>query len=138
VADSFMLHLLTPTESLFEGPVHSVSLPGEAGDFGVMQNHTRFASTLRCGHMQYVLEGKTHRVAVGGGFVEVSSQGVIVLADSAERPDDIDIARAEQARDHARAELARIDPADHKARERWQAHLDRALNRIALLGVKDD
>ncbi len=130
MANTFLLKLLTPYRTLFEGPVAAVGLPGEHGEFGVLSDHTKLASALRPGVVRFVTEGETGRYVVGGGFAEVTARGVVVLADSAERPKEIDLARAEESRDRARAELKTIGPTDTALRARLEARLARAENRI--------
>ncbi len=130
MANTFAFKLLSPYKSLFEGQVEAVMLPGERGEFGVLSNHTKFATSLRSGVVRFVADGQTHRYAIGGGFSEVHTDGVVVLADSAEAPDKINLQRAEESRDKAKADLQRLDPADTSGRARLEAHLARAENRI--------
>lgn len=132
MANTFPFKLLCPYKSLFEGRVEAVMLPGEQGEFGVLSSHTKFATALRPGVVRFVADGQTQRFAIGGGFSEVHADGVVVLADSAERSDKIDLPRAEKSREHALAELKQLDPADTTRRERLEAHLARAENRIRL------
>ena len=130
MANTFAFKLLSPYKSLFEGRVEAVMLPGELGEFGVLSNHTKFATSLKPGVVRFVVDGQTTRFAIGGGFSEVHADGVVVLADSAERPDQIDLQRAEESRERARTELRQMDPADTDRKARLEAHLARAENRI--------
>jgi F-type H+-transporting ATPase subunit epsilon len=132
VADTFQLKLLCPYCSMFEGPVEAAMLPGEAGEFGVLANHTKFASILQPGVVRFVTDGETQRYAVGGGFVEVGEDGVIVLADSAEHPDEIDTARAEKSIERAHAELTELTPDAIDRRAKLEARIARAKNRLRL------
>lgn len=130
MADTFQLKLLTPYKGLFEGQVEAILLPGVQGEFGVLSRHTKFTSALQPGVVRFVADGQTQRFSVGGGFAEVSEAGVVVLADSAERPDQIDLERAERALDEARRELAELDPTKAALRARLEARMARAANRL--------
>ena len=132
MADTFQLKLLTPYKSLFEGPVEAVMVPGAEGEFGVLSNHTKFASALQPGAIRFVADGETQQFAVGGGFAEVSEDGVVILADSAERTDLIDTDRATQALEETRKELAELDPTQTALRARLEAKIARAENRLKL------
>lgn len=132
MANTFQLKLLCPYCSMFEGPVEAAMLPGEAGEFGVLANHTKFASTLQPGVVRFVADGETHRYAVGGGFVEVGEDGVIVLADSAEHPDEIDVERAEKSIERAHAELTGLTPDEIDNKTKLEARIARAKNRLTL------
>lgn len=130
MANTFAFKLLSPYKSLFKGRVEAVMLPGELGEFGVLSNHTKFATGLRPGVVRFVAAGQTERFAIGGGFAEVHAEGVVVLADSAERANQIDMKRSEESSERTLAELKLIDPADTARRARLEARLARAENRI--------
>ncbi len=133
MAGTFKLRLLTPYCSCFEADAQGVMLPGEQGEFGILSNHTKFASTLKPGAVRIVTDdGKTTVFAITGGFAEVSDMGVMVLADSAERPEDIDIERAKKSKADAEAELASIDPSNELLKKRMEKRIERADNRIRL------
>ena len=107
----------------------SVVVPGAEGYFGVLSDHVQLISSLRAGLIEYEdTNGQRHYVTVSGGFAEVSAERVNVLADAAERAQDIDVARAERALDNARkalrGELSGVTSEDATA------ELDRAMNRI--------
>jgi F-type H+-transporting ATPase subunit epsilon len=102
MADQLMLEVATPTRLVVSEAVDEVVAPGALGYFGVLPGHAPFLTTLGVGELTY-RKGRTERhLAVAGGFAEVRNDKVIVLADAAEFPEDIDLARAERAR--ARAE----------------------------------
>jgi F-type H+-transporting ATPase subunit epsilon len=132
VAKHFQLRLLTPYRSLFDGEVDAVIVPGEHGEFGVLAMHTKFVTTLKPGVLRYVKEGQTVRYAVSGGFAEVHQDGVTVLADSMERPEDIDADRAKESRDRAYKELEQRSSMEPKQVLRWEDRLARAENRLKL------
>jgi F-type H+-transporting ATPase subunit epsilon len=88
------LHISSPDQSISQ-EVDFVSLPGSEGDFGVLPGHTPFFTSLRTGAMWYQQGGQKHFLMVSVGFVEVLPDSVTVLAQVAERAEDLDQARAE-------------------------------------------
>jgi F-type H+-transporting ATPase subunit epsilon len=91
---SISLHIVTPDQS-FTHDVDEVSLPGSEGDFGVLPGHTPFFTSIRTGQMSYRKGAERHYLAVSVGFVEVLPDRVTVIAQIAERAEDLDEARAE-------------------------------------------
>jgi F-type H+-transporting ATPase subunit epsilon len=91
---SITLNIVTPDQS-FAHEVDEVSLPGSEGDFGVLPGHTPFFTALRTGQMWYRKGAAKHYLAVSVGFVEVLPAKVTVIAQVAERAEDLDQARAE-------------------------------------------
>lgn len=90
---SIALHIVTPDQS-FSHAVDEVSLPGAEGDFGVLPGHTPFFTALRTGQMWYRTGAEKHYLAVSVGFVEVLPSKVTVIAQVAERAEDLDETRA--------------------------------------------
>lgn len=88
------LHIVSPDASISQ-EVDEVSLPGAEGDFGVLPGHTPFFTALRTGQMWYRQGTEKHKLVVSIGFVEVLPDQVSVLAQVAERAEDLDEARAE-------------------------------------------
>ena len=88
------LHIVSPDTSISQ-EVDEVSMPGVEGDFGVLPGHTPFFTALRTGAMWYRQGGEKHHLMVSIGFVEVLPDSVRVLAQVAERAEDLDEARAE-------------------------------------------
>jgi F-type H+-transporting ATPase subunit epsilon len=88
------LSIVTPDHS-YAHEVDEVSLPGVEGDFGVLPGHTPFFTALRTGQMWYRIGAEKHQLVVSIGFVEVLPDRVTVLAQVAERAEDLDTARAE-------------------------------------------
>jgi F-type H+-transporting ATPase subunit epsilon len=91
---SLTLNIVTPDQS-FVHEVDEVSLPGAEGDFGVLPGHTPFFTAIRTGPMWYRKGAEKHHLAVSVGFVEVLPAKVTVIAQVAERAEDLDQARAE-------------------------------------------
>ena len=97
---------------VFEGDADIVVLPGTAGEMGILPHHTPLLTTLKMGVIKVRLEGKEEIFTVTGGLAEIQPQVVTVLADAAENIDEIDIARAEAARERAKQLLEEGPPAE--------------------------
>src|ERR1035441_667522 len=87
---TFHFELVSPEKLLFSGEVEQVDVPGAEGDFGVLEGHAPFVSTLRPGILTVHGSGGEQKIVVLGGFAEVSAEGLTVLADVAEAIQDID------------------------------------------------
>jgi F-type H+-transporting ATPase subunit epsilon len=127
---SFPLRIVTPAKTLYAGDVASLQAPGTEGSFGVLSNHAPMVASLTTGTIDFVEDGDRRNLATSGGFVEVSADGVTVLAETAEFNDDIDVNRAEASRERARQ---RLTDGTHD-RVRAEAALQRAMNRLKVAG----
>ena len=121
------LTVVTPERKLVDQDVDEVVLPGTEGYFGVMEGHAPFLTTLRVGRIEYRRGGETSYLSVAWGFVEVLPKSVRVLADIAERAEDIDVERAKEA--HGRAE-GRMREGGDIDWDRARAALEKALVRL--------
>jgi F-type H+-transporting ATPase subunit epsilon len=133
MADRVTLEIATPTRLVVTETVDEVVAPGSEGYFGVLPGHAPFLTTLGTGELTYRIGGEERHLAVSGGFAEVRNDKVIVLADTAERPEEIDRERAERARERAEQRLS------GRAQEeidfvRAQCALARALMRLQVAG----
>jgi len=137
VAKPFKLRLLTPYKSVFEDEVEAISVPGENGEFGVLAGHTKFITTLVPGVLRYVHVGKTERAAIGGGFTEVCPDGVTVLADSMEKPEEIDVERAELSRREALEDLEKKRELSPEQVAHIEERLTRAQNRLRVAKLEE-
>ncbi len=133
MARTFHLEVVTPDRQLMSEEVVSVIAPGVEGYLGVLANHAPLVTELRVGilHVRYP-DDTEENIAVSGGFMQVVGNRVLVLADAAERPQDIDIHRAREALIRARQLLQ--DPTVD--RERARVALERAVNRLRAAGVE--
>jgi F-type H+-transporting ATPase subunit epsilon len=129
VAERLTLELATPTRLIVSAEVDEVVVPGSQGYFGVLPGHAPLLATLGIGELTYRIGREEYDVAVVGGFTEVRNDKVIILADSAEMPADIDRNRAERARERAEARLAGRSQEDVDY-ARATAALARALTRL--------
>jgi F-type H+-transporting ATPase subunit epsilon len=125
------LDIITPERNLLSETVDSVTVPGAGGELGILPGHTPLISQLQTGVLSYAQAGATKRLHVSGGFVEVRDDRVSVLADLAERPEEIDASRARLAREHAEKALSAFSGTEEDF-ERARAELERSMVRIQL------
>lgn len=92
------LEIVTPEQKVIDEPVDAVTIPTAKGEIGILPNHAPLISTLKSGVLSYTNKGTTEKLVVSGGFVEVSTDKVSILADIAENSAEIDVeaARSEQ------------------------------------------
>jgi len=104
---TYPLKLVTPERIIYEAQVTEVLLRASEGDMGVLAHHVPLITAVRPCVVQVLdAEGTWHRFAVGGGFLEVGRQETVILADTAELPEELDHERATAARDRALERLA--------------------------------
>jgi len=124
------LAVVTAEGESFSGEVDAVVAPGELGEFTVLPSHAKLISSLNSGILRFDQGGNSVSLALTGGFLEVANNKVTVLADAAERDEDIDLERAEAALERAQERIASA-PADLDL-ERALASMRRARLRINL------
>ncbi len=125
----FELSVVTPEKTAININVVSVTVPSSDGYIGIWAHHAPLMTAMRIGCLEYITEGGVHEVlAVSNGFVEVADNKVVVLADSVEQQDEINVERAKLARARARERLAegRTNIDIDRARESYE----RAVNRL--------
>ena len=113
MAERILLEIVTPERKVFEEEVDRVEVPGLNGELGILPGHTELISQLKpAGLLTYHIGDIKGEVAISDGFVEVSPDRVIILADIAERPEDIDLAKALELKGAAERNLqqAMSDP----------------------------
>ena len=99
MADKIQLEVVTPERRVLGEPVDMVTVPGLNGEMGILPGHTPLISQLKTGVLSYLQDGRTTQLLVSGGFVEVRDDRVSVLAEIAERPEEIDVSAARASRD---------------------------------------
>jgi F-type H+-transporting ATPase subunit epsilon len=129
MADKIRLRLVTPSRLLLDEEVDEVTAPGVLGEFGVLPNHIAFLTLLAPGEMSYKQGAQRTRLAIGGGYAEVLSNVMTVLADAAEFADEIDVDRAQRAKDQAEKKITALNPEDGDFAVA-EAALKRALARL--------
>jgi F-type H+-transporting ATPase subunit epsilon len=123
------LEFVTPERAIVHEDVDEVELPGEEGFFGVLPGHAPLLAALKTGPMWYRSGADKHYAFIASGFAEVLPDRVSVLAQVAERAEDIDIQRADASKRRAEERLARPTVVDLDA-ERARVALLRALTRL--------
>ena len=123
------LEIVTPEKLVAHDAVSEVTLPGKNGYLGVLPGHAPLLTELAPGELEYTSGGSHHNLVVDWGFAEVLGDRVIVLVQSAERPEEIDVERAEKAKARAEDRLKRFDDPEID-RERARVALSRALARL--------
>lgn len=129
--DKIRLEVVTPERRVLAEPVDMVTVPGLGGELGILPGHTPLISQLQTGVLTYVQEGKSYSLHVSGGFVEVRDDHVAVLAEVAERPDEIDAARAKISRDKLEKQLNAWSGTEEDF-EVAKTKLDRSMVRLQL------
>ena len=107
LAGKILLEVVAPDKLVFSEYVDQVSAPGTEGDFGILPGHCPFLTTLRVGELEYRVGEKVRYISVLWGFTEVTPNKVTVLAEIAEKAEDIDVERSKQKVADAEAHLER-------------------------------
>lgn len=132
---TFLLEIVTPERKVYAEDVNMVVVKGAEGELGILPNHIPLVTPLRISAAKIKQGSKETIVAVQGGFLEVRKDKVVLLAESAEFPSDIDVERAQAAKTRAEQRLtsARKDEVDFR---RAELALQRAMNRLEIGGRK--
>lgn len=126
------VEIVTPERVAYSEPADFVVVPGVEGYLGILPMHAPIVAGIDIGIIKVITGGQETKLAVSGGFMEVSNDKVVILADSAEQSDEIDVKRAKAAQERAEQRLANrasdIDVA------RAEAALRRAISRLKAAG----
>jgi F-type H+-transporting ATPase subunit epsilon len=125
------IDVVTAEKMVYSDQVDMVIAPGSEGELGILPHHTPLMTMLKPGELLLKKGAEEISLAVSGGFLEIRPDHIIVLADAAERAENIDAARAEAARKRAEQRLANIGPEEDRARA--EAALVRALARLQIV-----
>jgi F-type H+-transporting ATPase subunit epsilon len=110
MADSFQLEIVTPEKLVVRDRVEEMQIPGKNGYLGILPGHAPLISELAVGQISYRNGSETHYLCVAWGFAEVLPDKVTILAETAERGEDVDCARAQKAKERAEKRLTSGDP----------------------------
>jgi F-type H+-transporting ATPase subunit epsilon len=132
MAEQLQLEIVTPERRVLSEAVEAVTIPAANGELGVLPGHTPLISQLQSGILSYTRGNTTERLHVAGGFIEVNHDRVSVLAEVAERPEEIDAARARLARERAEKTLSAWNGTEEDF-EMARARLKRSLARLQLV-----
>jgi F-type H+-transporting ATPase subunit epsilon len=128
---TFSLEIVTPTRVITEEKVSYLRCPGVDGSLGVMADHAAAIIALSVGEVKITIGNQEKFIATSGGFVDISSEKVLLLLETAEQSSDIDVKRANTAVQRAKD---RIEGKDKIDVFRAEAALMRALNRLSIAG----
>src|SRR6516162_10393847 len=131
MAETIQLEIVTPERRVVNDSVEEVTIPGRSGYLGVLPGHAPLITELAVGEISYKTSGQTRRLAVAWGFAEVLPEKVTILAETAEKAEEIDVPRAEAAKHRAEAELSK---AGVQGNPEAQAALERANTRLEVAG----
>jgi F-type H+-transporting ATPase subunit epsilon len=131
------LEIVTPDRQVARDSVTAVTVPGKEGEMGILPGHAPLLSLLKVGELSYIHGNTKHYLAINWGFVEVLPDRVIILAQTAERPEDIDVDRARKAKERAEERLAKVSDSEIDM-ERARVALERSILRIHVAGKPRD
>ena len=118
MTNTFQLEIVTPAKLLVKDVAEEAQIPGLSGYLGILPGHAPLLTELAEGVITYKASGATHTLSVAWGFAEVLPDKVTILAEAAERPQDIDVERAQKAKDRAEQLLKSNNPeVDHARAE---------------------
>ena len=123
--------IVTPEKSIYENEIFQVTIPTLDGEITVLPHHIPLVSVLKAGELKFKDKDGEHQMAISGGFLEVRGNNeIVILADHAERAGDIDLDKAEEARQRAEEQMKNIKNVQDVDYARLQAVIDRELNRL--------
>lgn len=127
------VEIVTPSKIAFEGNVKSITIPGTKGTFQVLFNHAPLMSSFEIGFIKIENDSETKiNYSTSGGTVEVLNNKVVVLAESFESKEDVDIKRAEEARNRAKKRIKKESGEKEINLDRAEFALKRSINRLKL------
>jgi len=121
MADTFQLEIVTPEKKVVDTPAEEMQIPGKNGYLGILPGHAPLITELAVGEITYRENATEQRLAVAWGFAEVLPNKVTILAETAERPSEIDVERARKSKQRAQERLTSGD---------INVDVDRALNAL--------
>jgi F-type H+-transporting ATPase subunit epsilon len=131
MAGTIQLEIVTPERLVVQDSVEDVTIPGKGGYLGILPGHAPLISELGVGQIAYRSSGSIKRLAVAWGFAEVLPERVTILAETAEKAEEIDVSRAQSAKQRAEEELRK---AGSSGNADAQAALERATTRLEVAG----
>lgn len=130
----FKLQIITPEKTFFDGETEQIIARTTVGDVGILNGHEPYCAALGIGQMRVMIDGQFRRAATSGGIIKVSKEKTVILVQSCEWAEDIDVDRAEHAKSVAEGRMKSAD-SDNELRLA-EAKLKRALNRIDAANLK--
>lgn len=129
---TFYLEITASDRKFYNGECEMMIFPAIDGQQGILPNHESMVTTVKAGELRFKVNGEWKEAAVGDGFVEIMPEFVVLLADTVEWPDEIDIRRAKEAKERAQERLRQKE----SQREYYhsKAALSRAMARLKVTG----
>lgn len=125
------LKIVTPEKIIYENSIEQVSVPTTTGEITILPHHVPLVSILQAGELKIKDKDGEQVMAVSGGFLEVKvNNEAVILADNAERAEEIDVDRAEQARQRAIEQMERVKAEEDVDYAKLQSVLEREMNRV--------
>lgn len=125
------LKIATPEKVIYQNDIEQISVPTTTGEITILPHHVPLVSVLQAGELKIKDKAGEQVIAVSGGFLEIKANNeAVILADNAERAEEIDINRAEQARQRAVEQMEKAKAEEEVDYARLQAVLDREINRV--------
>lgn len=133
MAEKMKLEIVTPYKKVVDIEVDEVTATGKLGEFGVLPGHAPFLTSLRIGELVYKYDGKFEHMALNWGYFEIKDDKIIVLVETAETAEEIDVDRAKAAQGRAEEKLKHLTPEDKQFKV-YEAALERAVIRMQVAG----
>ncbi|GFE59957.1 F0F1 ATP synthase subunit epsilon [Geobacter sp. AOG2] len=133
MAEKMKLEIVTPYKKVVDMEVEEVTATGKLGEFGVLPGHAPFLTSLRIGELAYKYDGKIEHMALNWGYFEIKDDKIIVLVETAEAAEEIDVERAKAALGRAEEKLKQLT-AEDKQFKVYEAALERAMIRVQVAG----
>jgi len=133
MAEKMKLEIVTPYSKVLDMEVEEVTATGKLGEFGVLPGHAPFLTSLKIGELAYKNNGVSEHMALNWGYFEIQDDRIIVLVETAETSDEIDVERAKAALGRAEEALKKLT-AEDKQFKVYEAALERALIRMQVAG----
>jgi F-type H+-transporting ATPase subunit epsilon len=132
VANKIKIKIVTPERTVFEEEIDQITLPVTDGQVTILPDHTSYIASLKAGEIYFKKDGKETDIATSGGFVEFDKNNLVVLADSADRAEEIDIEAAEKAKKRAEELMKTRETMDDEEYARVAAAIERESAKIKL------
>jgi F-type H+-transporting ATPase subunit epsilon len=133
MAEKMKLEIVTPYSRVLDMEVEEVTATGKIGEFGVLPGHAPFLTSLKIGELAYKNNGITEHMALNWGYFEIQDDRIIVLVETAEASEEIDVERAKSALGRAEEALKKLT-AEDKQFKVYEAALERAVIRVQVAG----
>jgi F-type H+-transporting ATPase subunit epsilon len=133
MAEKMKLEIVTPYKKVVDMEVEEVTATGKLGEFGVLPGHAPFLTSLRIGELAYKYGGKVEHMALNWGYFEIRDDKIIVLVETAEAAEEIDVERAKAAQGRAEEKLKHLTTEDKQFKV-YEAALERAIIRVQVAG----